>query len=145
VFEQAIVPETAAILIEPIQGEGGLRPATAEFLRGLDEPPQGMRSMTAFTSSRTGVRDDCTAIIFLAKAISGFGPPSCSSSHWTFVADWFGPTRTPSARSITVESGGSRGVRTCNGQEHCPRNGDAAAAGFALSAPKAQHQASSLR
>ena len=32
--ENAIVPETAAILIEPIQGEGGLRPATPEFLRG---------------------------------------------------------------------------------------------------------------
>ena len=31
----AITPETAAILIEPIQGEGGIHPATTDFLRGL--------------------------------------------------------------------------------------------------------------
>ena len=33
--EAAITHETAAILIEPIQGEGGLVPIAAEFLRGL--------------------------------------------------------------------------------------------------------------
>src|SRR5438270_563799 len=33
--EAAISSATAAILIEPIQGEGGLRPAEPEFLRGL--------------------------------------------------------------------------------------------------------------
>ena len=32
---QAIGPKTAAILLEPIQGESGIRPATPEFLRGL--------------------------------------------------------------------------------------------------------------
>jgi acetylornithine/N-succinyldiaminopimelate aminotransferase len=32
---KAIGPKTAAILIEPIQGESGIRPATPEFLRGL--------------------------------------------------------------------------------------------------------------
>jgi acetylornithine/N-succinyldiaminopimelate aminotransferase len=31
----AIGPETAAILIEPVQGEGGMRVASPEFLRGL--------------------------------------------------------------------------------------------------------------
>ena len=31
----AITPETAAILVEPIQGEGGIRPATLDFLKGL--------------------------------------------------------------------------------------------------------------
>jgi len=31
----AIGPETAAILIEPVQGEGGIRPVPAECLRGL--------------------------------------------------------------------------------------------------------------
>ncbi|HRJ73286.1 MAG TPA: aspartate aminotransferase family protein [Terrimicrobiaceae bacterium] len=31
----AIGPKTAAILIEPVQGEGGIHIATAEFLRGL--------------------------------------------------------------------------------------------------------------
>ena len=32
---QAIGPQTVAILLEPIQGESGIRPATPEFLRGL--------------------------------------------------------------------------------------------------------------
>lgn len=33
--EAAITPKTAAILLEPIQGEGGINPATAEFLKGV--------------------------------------------------------------------------------------------------------------
>ena len=32
---QAVGPKTVAILLEPIQGESGFRPATPEFLRGL--------------------------------------------------------------------------------------------------------------
>lgn len=31
----AITPQTAAILIEPVQGEGGIRPCSREFLHGL--------------------------------------------------------------------------------------------------------------
>lgn len=34
-LEDAIRPETAAILLEPVQGEGGVHLATPEFLRGL--------------------------------------------------------------------------------------------------------------
>ena len=34
-LENAIRPETAAILLEPIQGEGGVNPATPEFLRAV--------------------------------------------------------------------------------------------------------------
>ena len=33
----AITPETGAILVEPIQGEGGIRPADLDFLRALRE------------------------------------------------------------------------------------------------------------
>jgi acetylornithine/N-succinyldiaminopimelate aminotransferase len=36
-LEAAIRPETAAILLEPIQGEGGVNPATPEFLRAVAE------------------------------------------------------------------------------------------------------------
>ena len=31
----AITPETAAIMVEPVQGEGGIRPGSIEYLRGL--------------------------------------------------------------------------------------------------------------
>jgi acetylornithine/N-succinyldiaminopimelate aminotransferase len=34
-LETAVRPETAAILLEPIQGEGGVHPATPEFLRAV--------------------------------------------------------------------------------------------------------------
>ncbi len=34
-LENAVHPETAAILLEPIQGEGGVHPATPEFLRAV--------------------------------------------------------------------------------------------------------------
>ncbi len=33
----AVTPRTAAILVEPVQGEGGIRPSTPEFLTGLRE------------------------------------------------------------------------------------------------------------
>ena len=35
-LEGAIKPETVAILLEPIQGEGGVNVATSEFLRAID-------------------------------------------------------------------------------------------------------------
>jgi len=83
--EKAIVPETAAILIEPIQGEGGLRPATAEFLRGLrklcdehglmlifDEVQTGVgRTGKLFAHEWAGVTPDIMAI---AKGIGGGFP-----------------------------------------------------------------------
>ena len=34
-LEQAITPNTAAFLVEPIQGEGGIYSATKEFLQSL--------------------------------------------------------------------------------------------------------------
>ncbi len=35
ILEEAICNETCAILLEPVQGEGGVHPATPEFLRGV--------------------------------------------------------------------------------------------------------------
>lgn len=36
-FKTACTPNTIAIMIEPVQGEGGVNPATPEFMRGLRE------------------------------------------------------------------------------------------------------------
>ena len=83
--EKAITPETAAILIEPIQGEGGLRPATPEFLRGLrklcdehglllilDEVQTGVaRTGKLFAHEWAGITPDIMAI---AKGIGGGFP-----------------------------------------------------------------------
>jgi acetylornithine/N-succinyldiaminopimelate aminotransferase len=83
--KRAIVPETAAILIEPVQGEGGLRPATPEFLRSLrsvcdehdlmlifDEVQTGVgRTAKLFAHEWSGVTPDIMAI---AKGIGGGFP-----------------------------------------------------------------------
>jgi acetylornithine/N-succinyldiaminopimelate aminotransferase len=83
--KHAIVPETAAILIEPVQGEGGLRPATPEFLRALrtlcdehdlmlifDEVQTGVgRTGKLFAHEWSGVTPDIMAI---AKGIGGGFP-----------------------------------------------------------------------
>jgi acetylornithine/N-succinyldiaminopimelate aminotransferase len=47
----AIGPETAAILIEPIQGEGGVRVVPTPFLRSLRELCDRRRSAAAFRSA----------------------------------------------------------------------------------------------
>jgi acetylornithine/N-succinyldiaminopimelate aminotransferase len=81
----AITNETAAILVEPVQGEGGVRPANADFLRGLrqvadefglllvfDEVQCGTgRSGKLFAYEWAGVTPD---IMSIAKAIGGGFP-----------------------------------------------------------------------
>ncbi len=73
---------TAAILVEPVQGEGGVRPAPEGFLRGLreladengcllifDEVQTGMgRTGTLFAHEPHGVTPD---VMTLAKALGG--------------------------------------------------------------------------
>jgi acetylornithine/N-succinyldiaminopimelate aminotransferase len=53
--EAAIVPETAAILIEPIQGEGGVRVLAPEFLRGLRALCDERGLLLIFDEIQTGV------------------------------------------------------------------------------------------
>jgi acetylornithine/N-succinyldiaminopimelate aminotransferase len=80
-----ISPETGAILIEPLQGEGGVRIIEPQFLRALrdlcdehglllifDEVQSGIgRTGELFAHQRTGITPDIMAI---AKAIGGGFP-----------------------------------------------------------------------
>jgi acetylornithine/N-succinyldiaminopimelate aminotransferase len=84
-LRSAITPETAAVLVEPIQGEGGIRSADAEFLRGLraacdefgllliyDEVQCGMgRSGKLFAYEWSDAAPD---IMALAKGLGGGFP-----------------------------------------------------------------------
>jgi acetylornithine/N-succinyldiaminopimelate aminotransferase len=83
--KRAIGPETAAILIEPIMGEGGVRVIAPPFLRALrelcdkhglllmlDEVQTGVgRTGELFAYQRSGVEPD---IMALAKALGGGFP-----------------------------------------------------------------------
>jgi len=51
----AISGETAAILVEPIQGEGGIRPADDDFLRGLRATADEFGLLLFFDEVQTGV------------------------------------------------------------------------------------------
>jgi acetylornithine/N-succinyldiaminopimelate aminotransferase len=78
----AVDEKTAALMIEPVQGEGGIRPASAEFLRGLaaicrekgalllfDEIQCGLgRTGKMFAFQHSGVVPD---ILTLAKPLAG--------------------------------------------------------------------------
>lgn len=83
--EKAITSQTAGILIEPIQGEGGVCVATAEFLQGvraladkhglllfLDEVQCGMgRTGSLFAHEQAAITPD---IVSVAKGIGGGFP-----------------------------------------------------------------------
>jgi len=83
--KKAITPETAAIMIEPVQGEGGVRSAPNAYLRELrklcddnglllifDEVQTGMgRTGDLFAYQHTGVEPD---VMPIAKALGGGFP-----------------------------------------------------------------------
>jgi acetylornithine/N-succinyldiaminopimelate aminotransferase len=84
-LRDAIGPQTAGIIIEPVQGEGGIRPAQLQFLRdlrttcdefglylGLDEIQSGMgRSGKLFAYEWAGIEPD---VLTSAKGIAGGFP-----------------------------------------------------------------------
>ena len=84
-IKQAITSDTVGILLEPIQGEGGIQPATREYLTGvaalckarnlllmLDEVQCGLgRTGKLFAYQHYGVQPD---IVTLAKALGGGFP-----------------------------------------------------------------------
>jgi acetylornithine/N-succinyldiaminopimelate aminotransferase len=51
----AIGPQTAGFLVEPVQGEGGIRVGTQEFLQGLRKLADEMDLMLVFDEVQTGV------------------------------------------------------------------------------------------
>jgi acetylornithine/N-succinyldiaminopimelate aminotransferase len=81
----AITPQTAGVLIEPVQGEGGIRPAQLQFLRdlratcdefgillGMDEVQSGMgRTGKLFAHEWAGVAPD---VMSIAKGMAGGFP-----------------------------------------------------------------------
>ncbi len=81
----AITAETAGILVEPVQGEGGIRPAQLQFLRdlrttcdefgillGMDEVQTGMgRTGKFFAHEWAGIAPD---VMSIAKGIGGGFP-----------------------------------------------------------------------
>lgn len=86
-FKDAITDDTIAIMIEPVQGEGGVRPATQEFIEGLralcdekglllllDEIQTGWcRTGSPMAYMGYGVKPD---IVSMAKAMGGGMPIS---------------------------------------------------------------------
>ena len=89
----AITPETAAIMVEPVQGEGGIRPAALDYLRQLrkvadefgillifDEVQCGMgRTGKLFAHEWAGVTPDIMAV---AKGIgNGFPVGACLATE----------------------------------------------------------------
>jgi acetylornithine/N-succinyldiaminopimelate aminotransferase len=54
-LRDAIGPETAAIHLEPVQGEGGIRPASIEFLKALRTTADEFGILLTFDEVQTGV------------------------------------------------------------------------------------------
>jgi predicted acetylornithine/succinylornithine family transaminase len=103
----AVGPDTGAILLEPVQGEGGIRPLTPEFaaaaraladehgaLLVLDEVQTGVgRTGTFFAVEQLGIRPDAVA---LAKGLANGLPIGC-----LLVADGSPPGLAPGDHAST--------------------------------------------
>lgn len=84
-FKDACTEDTIAIMVEPVQGEGGVHPATMEFMRGLrefcdehemllliDEVQTGWcRTGKVMSFMNYGIKSD---IVSMAKALGGGMP-----------------------------------------------------------------------
>jgi len=100
-LEAAVTPDVAAVLLEPVQGEGGVRPAPPAYLQGvrrlcdergallmLDEVQTGLgRTGAWFGFQHAGVEPD---VVTMAKAL-GNGVPIGACWARTPVASTFEP------------------------------------------------------
>lgn len=85
----AITPETAAILVEPVQGEGGIRPAPPDYLRGLRD-----------------IADESGLLLFLDEVQCGMGRTGRLFAHqWADV--------TPDVMAVAKGLGGGFPVGAC--------------------------------
>ena len=89
----AVGPRTAAILVEPIQGEGGIHPASADFLRGLRE-----------------IADTRGLLLFFDEVQCGLGRTGRLFAH-----EWAGIT--PDLMAIAKGLGGGFPVGACLARE----------------------------
>lgn len=110
-WEKAVTDDTCAVLVEPVLGEGGVVPATPDFLQGLarlcrdrdlllmvDEVQTGLgRTGAYFAFEHYGIRPD---VMTLAKSLGGGVP--CGALLVNEKADIF----TPGDHSTTVGGGG---------------------------------------
>ena len=85
----AITDKTAAILVEPVQGEGGIRAADADFLKGLRE-----------------VADEFGILLFFDEVQCGMGRTGKLFAH-----EWAGVT--PDVMAIAKGIGGGFPVGAC--------------------------------
>jgi acetylornithine/LysW-gamma-L-lysine aminotransferase len=71
-LEEAVTEETAAVLLEPVQGEGGVYPATKEYLQGAAE-----------------LARDRGALLILDEVQTGFGRTGClfAAEHYGVIPD----------------------------------------------------------
>ena len=100
-FEEAVDDSVAAVLLEPVQGEGGVHPATTEFMQSvrricderqvllmMDEVQTGLgRTGRWFGFQHFGVQPD---VVTVAKAL-GNGVPIGACWARSEVADAFAP------------------------------------------------------
>ena len=110
-FAAAVDDETAAVMIETIQGEGGIHPATTEFLQGLrtlcderevllliDEVQCGIgRAGSFFAYQQAGIQPDA---IGMAKGLGGGFP---IGAGW--VAAKYAPLFQPGSHGTTFGGG----------------------------------------
>lgn len=100
-FADAVDDDTIAVMVEPIQGEGGVIPATEEFLKGLRKLCDEKHMLLLFDEVQTGwgrtgslmgfmgygVKPDCVS---MAKAMGGGMPIGAMCTSAT-LALTFGP------------------------------------------------------
>ena len=54
-LREAVDDETAAVIVEPIQGEGGINPASESFLRAAREATESVSAALVFDEIQTGI------------------------------------------------------------------------------------------